>query len=365
MARYFRSEVWQEAAQRADRHRLARAQRERERRERAQARIEGSIQGLFGGPIQAFAGCPDGSLLVGGGHSPYGLALAKLGPDGELDRAFTERLGDHEIAGTVDRVSCDDTGIVARGCLQERTHPQRPVAAIRFDHEGRIDREFLRGQYQYPQIPGGYVSQVAPSDFDLPLRQRLAPQLPPGSEISRAFRGPGVSAVAFFTERIPPPREEDDGWATLLDGSGPKARRRRVYVGGMRCGNDAVFRERREGRLALFDEAGRLVATPSVAPPWEVTSAQAQAKGAWVARGHLERPDANEDVLWRVTEAGIDTHFERVRASDLAGPDGPALLLATHVLADGRIVIGGSFESVRGRPRRHIARLRADGSLDE
>ena len=63
-----------------------------------------------------------------------------------------------------------------------------------------------RGQYQYPQIPGGNISPAAPSDFDLELRQRLAPRLPPGSAISRAFRGPRSSAVAFFTERVPPPR---------------------------------------------------------------------------------------------------------------------------------------------------------------
>ena len=34
------------------------------------------------------------------------------------------------------------------------------------------------------------------------------------------------------------------------------------------------------------------------------------------------------------------------------------------VQADGRIIIGGTFISMRGQPRNFIARLNADGSLD-
>ncbi len=34
------------------------------------------------------------------------------------------------------------------------------------------------------------------------------------------------------------------------------------------------------------------------------------------------------------------------------------------VLEDGRIVIGGAFASVQGQPRKHLARLRADGSVE-
>ena len=152
-----------------------------------------------------------------------GLALAKLGPNGELDRAFTERLGDHEIAGTVDRVSCDDTGIVARGCLQERTHPQRPVSAIRFDQEGRIDREFLRGQYQYPQIPGGYVSQVAPS--------ALRPAAPPAA---RAAAAAGLRDLPVYSAAPVFPRLR----------SSPSASRRpgKRTTAGRRCWTEAARR---------------------------------------------------------------------------------------------------------------------------
>ncbi len=46
-----------------------------------------------------------------------------------------------------------------------------------------------------------------------------------------------------------------------------------------------------------------------------------------------------------------------------SGPSG--LVSAIAVQADGKIVIGGSFTGVNGHPRNRIARLNADGSVDQ
>jgi hypothetical protein len=45
------------------------------------------------------------------------------------------------------------------------------------------------------------------------------------------------------------------------------------------------------------------------------------------------------------------------------GPNGIVYAMAEP--SDGRIVIGGAFTSVSGHPRNYLARLNADGSLDE
>jgi uncharacterized delta-60 repeat protein len=45
-----------------------------------------------------------------------------------------------------------------------------------------------------------------------------------------------------------------------------------------------------------------------------------------------------------------------------AGPD--SSINATHLQPDGKILIGGWFQNVSGVPRRHLARLNANGSLD-
>lgn len=59
-------------------------------------------------------------------------------------------------------------------------------------------------------------------------------------------------------------------------------------------------------------------------------------------------------------DGSADTSF----GGDSAEMGANASVLALAVLPDGRIVLGGSFNSVRGQPRRSVARLKSDGSLD-
>ncbi|HXI51135.1 MAG TPA: hypothetical protein VNH84_06510, partial [Candidatus Saccharimonadales bacterium] len=68
-----------------------------------------------------------------------------------------------------------------------------------------------------------------------------------------------------------------------------------------------------------------------------------------VPRSHVARllPDGSLDP-------SFDPHL---------GPDGPVFAVAPQ--SDGRLVIGGMFNMVDGRPRNYLARLNQDGSLDE
>src|SRR5215475_1868913 len=43
----------------------------------------------------------------------------------------------------------------------------------------------------------------------------------------------------------------------------------------------------------------------------------------------------------------------------------PGLVLATAIQPDGKIIIGGNFSTVNGVVRNNLARLNADGSLDQ
>lgn len=64
------------------------------------------------------------------------------------------------------------------------------------------------------------------------------------------------------------------------------------------------------------------------------------------------KSDGSLDRTFGVGEAGTSSQ----------GTDGP--VFAVIVQPDGRIVLGGSFSLVLGQPRRSVARLNADGSLD-
>ncbi len=60
-------------------------------------------------------------------------------------------------------------------------------------------------------------------------------------------------------------------------------------------------------------------------------------------------------------DGSIDKNFGGAGGSSI-GANGPVLALA--VQADGKVIAGGNFSTVFGEPRRGIARIKADGTLD-
>ena len=338
IARYLGSEVWQVAARRRAMSRALREQQERAERERREARLEGSIRGLFAVSGQALARCPDGALVVGGVHSRHGLAVARLHADGTLDRAWTDRMSEQTIVGGVDAVSCDGAGLLVSGALLAQRHHRGQVTAARFDPEGRLQRVYGWDDLSWMDRRRG--DRIAAD-----RSQRLAPLVSAGANVHKVFGGPGASAIVFFDERVPEPE---------------RLRLPRIGV----CAVGAHLRARWVGRVALFDDAGTLTGTPAAFERWDVETAEPQPGRGWIVRGRQDRGTAGLPIVSRVNAAGRDSTFQELWSGDLAGP-GSAVVLASLVEPDGRIVIAGTFESVRGQPRRHIARLRADGSLDE
>jgi hypothetical protein len=180
----------------------------------------------------------------------------------------------------------------------------------------------------------------------------------PGLRVDFAAASPGGTTVVFHSERIPEPPPPEG-----------------VFV----CGNDedqARFRR----RVSLFDGERRRVwqADAPEALAVAIKGLVVQPEGRVLVRGWLRHVEykgprsADEDVLlWRVGRDGADAGFHALRRSDLGqerppiSPDVTPDIRAMAALADGRIVIAGDFNSVRGHRRLHIARLSADGVLEE
>jgi hypothetical protein len=358
LARYCRAELWQDLARPAALARAQREQRERAERERREARIEGSIRALFTGPVQALARCPDGGLVAGGRHSRHELALAKLHTDGTLDRAWMDRMAAQPIVGGVGAVTCDADGVLVGGAEMAHRSVARQVTGARFSADGALERVYGIDDVAWPD-PSRRETRAAG------LGERVQQQLPRLLEIHALFGGPGASALVFFDERVPEPEAPDASRTTLLDVTGPKPRRWRVRTPSFAlCATGARLRERRVSRAAVFDEAGSLEGAPEAPARSDIRSAERQPSGGWIVRAGVESTAPGAPVLWRVNAAGLDPTFRELRARDLGGPR-PALVLTSLVEPDGRIVLAGTFESILGQPRRHIARLRADGTLDE
>jgi len=87
-----------------------------------------------------------------------------------------------------------------------------------------------------------------------------------------------------------------------------------------------------------------------------------QANGQLLVGGSFTNPDGSARYLTRLNSDGSeDTAFRpRVENGNL-----PASILQAKILSGGRILIGGYFTQINGVLRSNLARLNADGSLDE
>lgn len=345
------------------------ADRRRQREERQDVRIEGSIRGLFRFGVQTLAVDSDGSLLAGGMHSVHGLALARLRPDGSLDRAFTDRATSGGVRGSVQDVSLDERGgIVVRGAFHLDRHPYQSLSALRFERDGSGDEEFLQTALREGRASTSHYTR--PSRFDVELRARVQSGLPPDSRLYELIAGPQRSALVFYGEKIPEPPQRDGGWVSVYDGGNRRPRRVWMPFGPL-CGNDTSLLARHRPRVAAFDERGLLAWQADSPAVLEVASARPRPDTSWIVLGRLREGAGEEVLLARLGSAGLDRAFNVMRRSDLARDPAPgvqqasAAVLVVAIQPDGRIVLGGTFTSIRGRRRVHIARLRPDGSLDD
>ncbi len=94
----------------------------------------------------------------------------------------------------------------------------------------------------------------------------------------------------------------------------------------------------------------------------EVSAVTVQPNGGIIVGGVFTQVGRQEVMnLARYNPDGsIDKAFGT--GTGLVGTNGPVLALT--VQADGKIVVGGNFTTVFGQPRRSLARLNPDGSLD-
>lgn len=115
------------------------------------------------------------------------------------------------------------------------------------------------------------------------------------------------------------------------------------------------------GNLVRLDPDGRVgpFFSPGPGTDGEVLAVVAQADGCVLVGGRfLSVRGQTRQGIARLTPAGdLDPTFE-----PSTGANGAVARLALH--ADGRILLAGSFTEVNGRPCRNLARLRPDGTLD-
>jgi len=310
----------------------------------------------LGGAGSAFgnmlATLPDGRLLVAGqfesvGDSPR-HCLARLLPDGRLDSAFWGAESVFEFAGAVHCLVPLADGDVLVGGEFERVNGQTRHALARLDKRGGLEGSF----------DAGFAADAVVHAIAIGPDGRLL--------VGGLFEGIGGADCANLT-RLLPDGTLDASFALVRSDAAVRALallpdRRIVVAGEFRQFEDL----RRFGMVRLGPDG-----EPDTAfePRFEIGLDRAAVlalalppDGELLAAGYFD--SVNGEPRRGVVRLHADGELDPGFKVDLAGTDAPPIVNAMAPRADGRLVIGGVFDSVDRERRRGLARVYDDGRLD-
>jgi uncharacterized delta-60 repeat protein len=333
---------------------------------------------LTGSPEQV-ALAPDGTILVAGRFVVEGRprVLVRFRSDGTLDTPFLSATADLPPDAEYHRrprVAIQPDGAIV---FVEFGHENRPPVLLRSD--GAVDRGWD------PAARGvSWEQPFVGADRKLVPRPPGLPEITPPFRVGVVSMGPGNTDSILRTE----------GGAGFAVGM--------AYLGVQPDGRTLLVRQRvldLEGPPPPLPPGGPFVFIGDEPEPWEshlfrvngdgtsgpltldaplcggpsrvfhVWAVAFQGDGGAVLAGDLPLEGAGGACehysIWRVTPSGaLDPQFRKTSRRELVRGSDPTMMHKILVLEDGRIVIGGAFTSVQGQPRKHLARLRPDGSVE-
>ncbi len=332
------------------------------RRHLARLNVDGSLDRSFladldgpDGSVMAVAPTVDGKVLIGGAfrnvQGTASLGVARLLPDGRLDSGFSSPVKPPSLPGAPDP-RIDAITLLAGGRLllagSFNTDVSGPPASLaRLHEDGSVDPSFPGNLGETLGLPL-WVGQQADGKALIGLTKSNASGDRHDQVVQLDDQGdPG----AVLLDWVNGPWTEVKLAAALPDG--------KVLVWGTVAETSGVV----PYRLAVLNADGSEVAgTPFGVgiPGPSIAELAAQPDGRLYVTGYAEKVGGFPmDGLARVQADGtLDAGFQ------LPGTGVPRLVWTMARQPDGKLLIGGSFLSVEGVPRGHLARLNADGKLD-
>jgi uncharacterized delta-60 repeat protein len=368
------------------------------------------------GAVMALALQPDGKLVVGGQFTEWGgtsrRALVRLNPNGALDTRFNPQLtGKGSYGVQAIQILADGRLLIGGDFKSVNSQPRSGVARLLAD--GQIDGSFCPGEgaedrfavvYALAsEVDGGVLVGGLFTKFDGLNRNGLVRLLSDGTpdpsfaprlewsagiafvrtlalssggrilisghfdQVNGAARD-GLARLAANGELDP---EFDPGpgvtggsdslvhWLKLLGDGAILIGGDYETVGGLP--RSGLARLRPDGPLDTAFDPGT-GARRQDGSPGAIENLAVQPDGRILAVGSFERVNGvachNLARLW--PDGRLDTDF--AAAHGLVEKVGAVYALATQ--ANGKYLVGGQFERVNGVPRRSLARLHPDGTLD-
>lgn len=304
------------------------------------------------GDVFALAVQSDDKIIVGGFFPKVNAvgrnSIARLNPDGSLDTGFSSPTGGAD--NVVYAVAMGNDGKVVIGGMFTRVDGIGRKSIARLNADGNLDTSFMD---QLSGVNGTVRAVAVQSDGKVLIAGDFS-----------TVNGVGRTRLA---------RLNDDGTldASFLDGmAGVQGTAPvmvycmvveaggRILIGGDFGSVNGISRK----RVARLNTDGSLdteYLSGSPGANGQVRAIVSRADGSAIIAGAFTRMNlAVRSRVARLTPDGVvDTHFE----NPTEGASGP---IGTAVVQDGKVVIGGTFDTINGVSRTNIARLNEDGTVD-
>jgi len=353
---------------------------------------DGSVDATFSASLSSsvtsIAVQPDGKMIIGGYFtSVNGVdrgGLARLNTDGSLDTSFLP-----ETSGNVVKVSLQSDGKILVGGSFSINGNQKYLA--RLNSDGSEDSSFWAGtagldQVAYtisPQADGRILIGGAFDSIGDVVQPRIARLLAYGSVDSTFTNGPvlfkgSVSSLAVQSDgkilanavastgigRFQTNGAPDSSFLNGLAGANGTVNAIAVIPGGkiLAAGEFSQFNGSAAQAIVRLETSGALDLSfrQGIGGTGTINCLKVQADGKILIGGTFNQvKGAARTNLARLNPDGsLDANF----LGNQAGVNGEVLSLALQ--PDDKILVGGSYTEVNGAPRTNIARLNPDGSLD-
>ena len=305
-------------------------------------------------PVKALALQPDGKVVMVGEFTEVAGArrngVARLNADGSIDTGFDPGAGpDAKVLS----VAVQRDGRVLIGGEFQRVSGEVRNYLARLEPDGRLDMSFDASDSLSQEVDGLWLDpdgliltalSVPPTYQFLPRLLRLLP----GGDRDQRYQSPLIqNYYQGGTQDGPGARPT---YALTCDFKG------RALV----ANESGLFRYLPAGATDLAFP--RPDESPAIHTPYSAFCVAVQPDGAILFGGTFATIGPSGPGLARVHSDGTAdvTFTPRIQFSSPRGP-----VKAIMVQPDGRILIGGAFTNINGAPRRGLARLNRDGSLDE
>jgi uncharacterized delta-60 repeat protein len=305
----------------------------------------------------------DGKIIVGGNFTSFnGMArnrIARLNADGSLDTGFFYNSGANNVVHST-TIQADGKIIVGGNFTSFNGIARNRIARLNAD--GSLDTGFNPGSgfnntvfSTTMQSDGKIIVAGNFNSFNGTTRNSVARLNADGSLDTGFDPGTGAGGSGVPSGTVLPV------YSTSIQANG------KIIVGGA----FTLFGGTGRARIARLNANGTV--DTSFSPNGfgfdnDVWSTSIQADGKIIVGGaftlFFQTPRGRIACLY--SDGSLDIDFNLISGFNSVGTsvDGIAGVSVTSIQADGKIIVGGNFNSFNGSPRGRIARLNADGSLD-